>query len=94
MNSYLAIEVPDEAVAEELRLHLQSFDADAVEAETHWELRIQLAERNPEIPLKSALHAIDSWLPEADIDFVRVHLDGRSYTLEAHHPEAVEARAG
>ena len=92
MNPYLAIEVPDEAVAEELRLHLQSFDVDKVEAEAYWELRISLAERHPEVGITSALHAIDSWLPEAGVDFVRVHLNGRSYTLEPH-PEEVEVQA-
>ena len=92
MHPYLMIEVPDQTVAEELRRHLQSFDADAVEAETHWELHIRLVERDPEIRIKSALHAIDSWLPEAGIDFVRVHLDGRSHILHAE-PEESAAQA-
>jgi uncharacterized protein with PIN domain len=92
MHPYLMIELPDETVAEELRRHLQSFDVDAVEAETHWELRIQLVERNPEIRIKSALRAIDSWLPEAGVESVRVHLDGRSYTLHAE-PEEIAAGA-
>jgi hypothetical protein len=89
-HPYLTIEVPDETLAEELRGHLDIFDVDKVEAEAHWELRIHLVDRNPESRVTSALNAIDSWLSEAGVDFVRVHLDGSSYTLHAPS-EAVAA---
>jgi hypothetical protein len=81
--SYLAIELPGQELAEDLRRRLQSFDVDMVDAEEYWELRIHLLEQNPENRVTSALHAIDEWLPEAGVEFVRVRLDGSSYTLHA-----------
>ena len=83
MYPHLTIELPDETLAEELRRHLQSFDVDAVEADSHWELRIHLLERNPESRVTNALHALDSWLPAAGVESVRVRLDGSTYTLHA-----------
>jgi uncharacterized protein with PIN domain len=88
----LTIEVPNETLAEELRRHLQSFDVDKVEAEAHWELQVHLHKRNRDNRITSALHAIDSWLPKAGIDFVRVHVDGSSYTVHAS-PDGIAARA-
>jgi hypothetical protein len=83
MHPHLTIELPDETLAEELRRRLQSFDVDAVEVDAHWELRIHLLERNPESRVTNALHAIDSWLPSAGVDYVCVRLDGSAYTLHA-----------
>jgi hypothetical protein len=91
MRPYLTIEVPDETLAETLQRRLQSFDVDKVEVDSHWELRIRLVERNPESRVTSALHAIDSWLPDAGVEFVRVHLDGSTYTLHGP-PAGVAAR--
>jgi hypothetical protein len=92
MHPYLTIEVPDETLAETLLRRLRSFTVDKVEVDAHWELRIHLVERNPESRVTTALHAIDSWLPEAGVDFVRVQLDGSSYVLHAP-PETASARA-
>jgi hypothetical protein len=83
MHPHLTIELPDETLTEDLRRHLQSFDVDAVEVDAHWELRIHLYERNPESRVTNALHAIDSWLPTAGVEFVRVRLDDSTYTLHA-----------
>ena len=83
MHSYLAIELPEQELAEELRRRLQSFDVDTVDAEDFWELRIHLLEQNPENRVTSALHAIDEWLRDAGVELVRVRLDGSSYTLHA-----------
>jgi hypothetical protein len=82
-HAYLMIELPDETLAESLRRHLQAFDVDGFEVDSHWELRIHLFERNPESRVTTALHAIDSWLPTAGVEFVRVRLDGSTYTLHA-----------
>jgi hypothetical protein len=83
MHPPLTIELPDEGMAEACRQRLHAFDVDAVEVDSHWELRIQLLERNPESRVTTALHTIDEWLTETDLDFVRVHLDGTSHTLHA-----------
>jgi hypothetical protein len=91
MHPYLTIEVPDETLAEALLRRLHSFTVDKVEVDSHWELRVHLVDRNPENRVTNALHAIDSWLPDAGVDFVRVNLDGSSYLLHAP-PEAMSAR--
>jgi hypothetical protein len=91
MRSYLTIEMPDETLAEALRRHLHAFDVDKVEVDAHWELRVHLLARNSETRVTTALHAIESWLPMSDIDFVQVHLDGTSYTLHSP-PKTVRAR--
>jgi len=90
-HPHLTIELPEEELAEELRRRLQSFDVDTVEVDSHWEVRIHLLERNPESRVTNALHAIDAWLPNAGVEFVRVHLDGSSYTLHAP-PQRLSAR--
>ena len=92
MQSYLTIEMPDETRAEALRRRLHAFDVDKVEVDAHWELRIHLRARNQESSVTTALHAIESWLPDSDIGFVQVHLDGSSYTLHSP-PKTVPARA-
>ena len=83
MNPPLTIELPDEDMVEALRQRLHAFDVDTIELDSHWELRIQLLERNPESRVTRALHEIDEWLTDAGIDSVRVHLDDSSYTLNA-----------
>ena len=47
MHPPLLIEVDDERLAESLRRHLQWFEVDAVEVDGHWEVRVDLLERNP-----------------------------------------------
>ena len=53
-------------------------------------MRIELLERNAESRVVDALNAIDLWLLTAGLPFVRVHLDGTSYTL---HAPSAPARA-
>lgn len=83
MHPPLLIEVDDERLAESLRRHLQWFEVDAVEVDGHWEVRVDLLERNPHGRVVDALSAIDDWLTVAGIPSVRVHVDGTSYTLQA-----------
>ncbi|MDX6398120.1 MAG: hypothetical protein QOJ43_1528 [Gaiellaceae bacterium] len=93
MHRPLTIELADETLVEALRPHLQPFDVDTVEVEDHWELRIQLVERNPESRVVNALNAIDEWLLTAAVESVRVHLDGSSYTLHVP-PRTARTRVG
>ena len=81
MHAPLVIEVPDEFHAEALRRHLQPFDVDTVVVDGHCEVRIALVEVNPERRVVNVLNAIDEWLATAEVAFVRVRLDGSSYTL-------------
>ena len=83
MHPPLRIELPDAAQAESLRRLLQPFDVETVPVNGHVEVRIQLLDRNPERRVVDALNAIDLWLLGAGMSFVRVHLDGSSYTLHA-----------
>ena len=83
MHPPLRIEVSDETLAEDLRRQLQPFDVDTVTVDGHAEVRIHLTQRNPEGRVVDALNAIDSWLLTAGVPFVRVHMDGSTYTLNA-----------
>jgi hypothetical protein len=91
MHPQLTIEVPDEDLAEALRLRLYAFDVGTVEVDAHWEVRIQLLERNPERRVTTALHEIDAWLVDTGVESVRVHLDESSYTLHAPTGASVAA---
>ena len=84
----LRIEVPDEAHAAELRRRLQPFDVETVAVDGRVEVRIELLDLNPESRVVNVLNAIDGWLPAAGLEFVRVHLDGSTYTLHAPPPNA------
>lgn len=81
MHAPLVIEVPDERQAEALRRHLQPFDVETVVVDGHCEVRVALVEVNPERRVVNALNAIDAWLATTEVAFVRVRLDGSSYTL-------------
>jgi hypothetical protein len=86
----LRIDLPDEAHAESLRASLpQSYDVETVPVDGYVELRIGLLDFTPESRVVGALNAIDSWLVGANLDSIRVHLDGKSYTL--HTPSSGEA---
>jgi hypothetical protein len=84
MQEPLVIEVPDPRDAEALRRHLQPFDIETVAVDGRCEVRVALVERNPERRVVNALNAIDEWLMTAEVPFVRVQLDGNTYTL--HRP--------
>jgi hypothetical protein len=83
------IEVPDETHAAGLRRRLQPFDVETVAVDGRIEVRIELLDLNPERRVVDVLNAIDSWLPTAGLAFVRVHLDGSTYTLHAPPPSLV-----
>jgi hypothetical protein len=91
MHPELTIDLPDEAQMETLRRRLLASDVDAVVVDEGCELRIHVLASNRERGVSDALHAIDSWLRHgASVEFVRVHLDGGSYTMDAPR-DAVEA---
>lgn len=83
MHPSLRIELPDESRAESLRRLLQPFDVETVAVNGSFEVRIDLMDRNPEARVVDALNVIDRWLLTAELPFVRVHLDGSTYTLHA-----------
>jgi hypothetical protein len=83
MHPPLRIELPDEAHATALRRQLQPFDVETFAVNGHFEVRIELLDRNPERRVTDALNAIDLWLLSVDLPYVRVHLDGSTYTLHA-----------
>jgi hypothetical protein len=82
----LRVELPDEALARSLAERLRPFRAQIVLVDGHYEVGIELRERNPEQRVVKALTAIDAWLLSARVPSVRVHLDGCSHTL--HSPAA------
>jgi len=84
----LRVEVPNEAHAAGLRRRLQPFDVDMVDVDGQIEVRIELFDRDPESRVVDVLNAVDRWLPTAGLPFVRVHLDGSTYTLHAPPPNA------
>ena len=86
----LRIDLPDVAHAESLRASLpRSYEVETMPVDGYVELRIGLLDFSPESRVVGALNAIDSWLVGAGLDSIRVHLDGKSYTL--HTPSSAEA---
>jgi hypothetical protein len=93
MHPELTIDLPDEDRLEALRRRLQASDIDAVDVDAACELRIHVLASNRERGVSDALHAIDSWLRRgAGVDFVRVYLDGSSYTMHAPRDAVAGAR--
>jgi hypothetical protein len=90
MHPPLRVELPDEAHAESLRRLLRPFDVETVPVNGSFEVQIDLLDRNPEARVVDALNTIDRWLLTAGLPYVRVHLDGSSYTL---HAPPVQAQA-
>lgn len=88
MHPPLRIELPDASLAEDLRRQLQPFDVDTVSVDGRAEVQVHLTQRSPESRVVSVLNAIDSWLLMAGVPSVRVHLDGKAYTLHAPSSEA------
>jgi hypothetical protein len=86
MHPPLRIDVPDEERATSLCRALQPHDVEAHAVDGHFEVRVDLIERNPEHRVGRVLTAIDQWLLTADLPYVQVHLDGSSHTL--HPPVA------
>ena len=84
MRRPLRIEVPDEHHAAALSLSLQTYEVERRAVDGHFELRVDFVERKPESRVGKVLNAIDEWLLTAELPFVRIHLDGNSYTL--HRP--------
>ena len=81
MRSPLTIEVPDEQCATSLSLSLQTYEVERHPVDSHFEVRVGFLERNHESQVGKVLNAIDNWLLTAELPFVRIHLDGTSYTL-------------
>ena len=84
MHRPLRIEVPDEQHATSLSLSLQTYEVERQAVDGQFEVRVNFVERNPESRVGKVLNAIDEWLLTAELPFVRIHLDGTSYTL--HRP--------
>ena len=87
MGPPLKIEVPDETLAEQLRVRLRAFDAKVEQIDGRYDISVELIEVNPERRVVNVLNAIDTWLVTAGVEAVRIHLDGSVYTLHAP-PEA------
>ena len=82
MHPPLRIEVPDHFHATTLRRRL-SPSALAVAVDDHYEVQVELIDRNPDSRVTGALHAIDTWLLTAGLPSVQIHLDGSTYSLHA-----------
>lgn len=78
MEEPLRIELEDAAAAEALRRALQEYGADLDESSC---VRVPVSGRSAEQSVTEVLTAIDDWLVESGTAFVRVHLDGSTYTL-------------
>jgi len=83
MHPPLRIEVPDDLHATTLRRQLKPFGVETIAVDGHYEVHVELIDRNPERRVTSALNAIDTWLLAAGLPSVQVHLDGNTYTIHA-----------
>lgn len=79
----LRIELHDRVSAESLCRALSRFHAEVTPVDGHAEVRLELVAGNPEQRIVEALNLIDAWLARSGTTSVRVHLDGRAYTLNA-----------
>ena len=82
MHHPLRIEL-DAASADSLSRELSSFHPEVVRVDGVAEVRLELVAGNPERRIVEALNLIDTWLARSGTRSVRVHLDGRAYTLNA-----------
>ena len=83
MHPPLRVVLPDEARARSLRRALEPFGVEIQAVDGSYEVLVELVERNPERRVVNALDVIDRWLLNGDLPFVRVHLDGTLYTINA-----------
>jgi hypothetical protein len=79
----MRIELDDPGNAESLRAALSAYRAEIVHSDGRAEIRVELVAGNPERRVAQALNAVDAWLARTGTMSVRVHLDGRVYTLPA-----------
>lgn len=79
----LRVVLPDEARARSLRAALEPFGVEIEPVDGHYEVSVELIDRNPDGRLVSALSAIDRWLIAEDLPFVQVDLDGAVYTISS-----------
>jgi hypothetical protein len=77
----LRVEVPDEVLAVALVRQLQPFGAETVEVDGHYEVGLELREKNSEQRVTKALSSIDAWLAGSGLPSVRIHVDGCTHTL-------------
>ena len=83
MHPPLRIEVPDDLNATTLRRELKPFGVEIIAVDGHYEVQVELIDRNPEQRVTSALNAIDAWLVTAGLPSIQLHLDGDTYTIHA-----------
>ena len=81
MHPPLRVVLPDEARARSLRDALEPFWVEIDAVDGHYEMSIELVDRDPDSRVVNALGVIDRWLMTADLPFVQVHLDGAAYTI-------------
>ena len=79
----LRVELPDEARARSLRRALEPFEVEIEAVDGHYEVSVELIDRNPESRVVNALDVIDHWLMTGDLSFVQVHLGGAVYTINS-----------
>ena len=90
MHPPLRVVLPDEARARSLRRALQPFGVEVEAVDGHYEVRVELIDRNPESRVVNALDVIDRWLLTGELPFVQVYLDGTLYTINSPHVTAAE----
>lgn len=81
LHEPLRIELDDPELAESLRREL--LHAEVVHLDGHAEIRVELIAGNPESMITTTLNRIDQWLARTGTPSVRIHLDGKVYTLSA-----------
>lgn len=73
--------LPDETRARSLRDALEPFEVAIEAVDGHYEMSIQLVDRDPDSRVVNALGVIDRWLMTADLPFVQVHLNGAACSI-------------
>jgi hypothetical protein len=86
----LRVEVPDETLAASLMRRLQPLSVQRIAVDGHYEVGVELRERNPEQRVVKALSSIDAWLATSGLPSVRVHVDGCTHTLHVLSTRASE----
>jgi hypothetical protein len=81
----LRVEAPNEDLAHALMRRLDAFPTELRSDDECLEVGVSLV-GNVDRAIVDVLHGVDGWLLENELSSVRVHLDGRVYTLTPRIP--------
>jgi hypothetical protein len=80
MAEALRVEAPNEALARALMRRLNAMPTELHSDESSVEVKVELT-GNVDRAIVDVLHALDGWLLENKVTSIRIHLNGRMYTV-------------